>query len=131
MQLTLQMSKEVRSQGSVTAVHCSAIAVQRTGAVKIVKEIMGVHEWGDSQSGSLDEGREQQGGGGSHAHARQLPGGRVHGAIGQRPAGLALGLTEHLCPESHSFKYPFRTFRVVSARCGGTITVSLHEVQHL
>ena len=50
MQLTLQMSKEVRSQGSVTAVHCSAIAVQRTGAVKIVKEIMGVHEWGDSQN---------------------------------------------------------------------------------
>lgn len=123
MQPTLQTSTEVRSHGSVTAVHCSATAVQSTGAVKIVKGQMRVHECVDSQSGSLDEGREQQGGGGSHAHARQLPGGRVHGAVGQRPAGLALGLTEHLCPESHSFTYPFRTFRVVSARCGGTITL--------
>ena len=69
-------------------------------------EIMGVLEWLDSQSGSLDEGREQQGGGGHIPTPRQLPGGRVHGAVGQRPAGLALGLTEHLCPESHSFKYP-------------------------
>ena len=32
MQPTLQMSKEVSSQGSVTAVHCSATAVQSTGA---------------------------------------------------------------------------------------------------
>ena len=63
-----------------------------------------MHEWVDSQGGSLDEGREQQGGGGSHAHARQLPGGCVHGAVGQRPAGLALGLTEHLCPGSQSFR---------------------------
>ena len=34
MQLTLQTSKEVRSQGGVTAVHYSAIAVQNTGAVE-------------------------------------------------------------------------------------------------
>ena len=83
------------------------------------------HEGVDSQGGSLNEGREEQGGGGPHAHARQLPGGRVHGAVGQRPAGLTLGLTEHLRPESLSLRCPLRNFRMVSARCGGTVMVLL------
>ena len=131
MQPTLQTGKEVRSQGSATAVRCRATAVQSTGAVKMVKGRMRVHERVDSQGGSLDEGREEQGGGGPHAHARQLPGGRVHGAVGQRPTGLALGLTEHLRPESPSLRDPLRTFRMVSARCGGTVMVSLYAVQHL
>ena len=34
MQATLQTSKEVRSQGGVTAVRCRATAVQSTRAVK-------------------------------------------------------------------------------------------------
>ena len=131
MQPTLQTSKEVRSQGSVTAVRCRATAVQSTGAVKLEKGRMRVHERVDSQGGSLDEGREEQGGGGPHAHARQLPGGRVHGAVGQRPAGLALGLAEHLRPESHSLGYPLRTFTMVSVGCGGAVMLSLHAVQHL
>lgn len=101
------------------------------GAVKMVKGRMTVHERVDSQGGSLDEGRKEQGGGSPHANARQLPGGRVHGAVGQRPTGLALGLTEHLHPESRSLRDPLRTFRMVSARCGGTVLLSLHAVQHL
>ena len=55
--------------------------------------------WGRNPQGSaLQEVREEEGGRSAHAHAGQLACGGVHGAVGQRPAGLPLGLAKHLRP---------------------------------
>ena len=55
-----------------------------------------MHSGGDSQGGALKEVRKEEDGGCAHAHARQLSHGAVHGAVGQRPTGLPLGLAKHL-----------------------------------
>ena len=54
--------------------------------------------WGDSQGGALEEVCEEEDSGSAHAHASQLSHGAVHCAVGQRPAGLPLGLAKHLRP---------------------------------
>ena len=51
------------------------------------------------QGSALQEVRKEEGGGSAHAHAGQLACGGVHGAVGQRPAGLPLGLAKHLQPD--------------------------------
>ena len=53
---------------------------------------------GNSQRGALEEVCEEEDGGRAHADAGELAHGAVHGAVGQCPAGLPLGLAKHLHP---------------------------------